>query len=416
MADPTQLQGQIFQTFGQGVTGIDYSDISRGIQQDREFKRKEIDSLYDVGAELDASAYSALQGEMGSILDQIDANELIAGTPEFRRAQSRLNTLATDLKQTQDLTQGVLRDASNNPQNVSYIVNDEQGNPVDLGYEGLIEAARGFGTGNYSNPEQYISGGSQFLSGIGERIDENDLRRNVQQSVDADVKRAFEEIGLEGSELKEKIFAYRNGLVDLKKKLGNEAFNAIRDNNKQRYQEGIRSKYAIDRGRNAVDQGKNVEDYANEYIEGFIPRAQSDVSQFTVPAPRSTAADRRRGETLERQRNAAKDVKAAVHKLQTEGDIRPVSEYLNAYGYEVDVDTDTNTLTIASTRNNEERVIDLRDARAIYNAMGDIDDNISREAIDYWDYDPETGVTSVGGVEVQTDVDGGQNQDPLGIL
>lgn len=283
MADPTQLQGQIFQTFGQGLTGIDYNSISSGIEKDRDFKRKELDSLYDVGAELDANAFRALQGELGGIYDKIESNDLIAGTPEFRAAQRRLTSIATDLKQTQDLTQSVLRDASSNPQNVSYIVEDEEGNPIDLGYSGLIDAARSFGGEKFGRPEDYLGAGSQFLSKIGERIDENDLRRSVQQSVEADVKRAFEEIGLDGSELDTKMDNYRSGLVDLRKELGEESFNAIRDNNKQRYQEGIRSKYAIDKNRNAVEKGKNVDDYATEYVEGFIPRAKSDVSRVTTP-------------------------------------------------------------------------------------------------------------------------------------
>ena len=287
MADPTQLQGQIFQTFGQGLTGIDYNSISSGIEKDRDFKRKELDSLYDVGAELDANAFRALQGELGGIYDKIESNDLIAGTPEFRAAQRRLTSIATDLKQTQDLTQSVLRDASSNPQNVSYIVEDEEGNPIDLGYSGLIDAARSFGGEKFGRPEDYLGAGSQFLSKIGERIDENDLRRSVQQSVEADVKRAFEEIGLDGSELDTKMDNYRSGLVDLRKELGEESFNAIRDNNKQRYQEGIRSKYAIDKNRNAVEKGKNVDDYATEYVEGFIPRAKSDVSRFTVPEPKN---------------------------------------------------------------------------------------------------------------------------------
>lgn len=292
MADPTQLQGQIYQTFSQGVDGYDPREVQGALRRDQNYKREQLKSLYDVTADLDAASMSALKNELDGIYSKIDSGELNLATPAFTAAKSRLNSTAIGLKETQDMTQQTLADAAKNPENVSYIVTDEYGRKKDLGYEGLVTAMSDFSSGQYERPEEYITTGSSALSNVGRRVDEQDLEKSVRKSVNEDVENYIRSKGMDEKEVKKQMYAYRTGARSIVDQMPEPVRTKIAEDNYMRFQNMLGAQFATVNARENLPQDDDEQSWGKRYIKEFVPTAVGDVDDFTQPRFISDKSDR----------------------------------------------------------------------------------------------------------------------------
>jgi deoxyhypusine synthase len=190
------LVNPITQAYSKSATGFDYGEVRDALKQDRDYKRQQIKSFYDITADLDAAAYSAIKSEIDQVSEKIDKNKLKVNTPEFQQIMGRVRATATGLKETQDLVKKVSQEYAKDPNKFAYI-SGEQGLEVDEGFEGFMRRMSEASSKKYETPEEYIQGLTSEIGRVQNRVDERLFSHDVQKILADEINLAKQAVSMQ---------------------------------------------------------------------------------------------------------------------------------------------------------------------------------------------------------------------------
>jgi len=281
--------------YGKGVTGFDPQQVQKSIKQEVDFQRQERKSLYDIGKDLDAAAWSAFETDFTGLVDKINNNEIKVGGAEFYAEQQRLKALANGLKQTQDLVTSVMKEGVKNPDGYVYIQQDEDGRIIDRGFEGLATELANISSAQYGTPQQYIDAvTTPVTQGLQKRIDPRQLNTDMEKAAEKATARLFEGVDVTRAAIKamgeaKKIGQGQNYLM-IPKELGDkvdEVKNFLIDT----FSPALEQEYAVERRKGTIGKDITLDEYKEDRVLGYIQRSKAEFQTFRdffAPQPRQT--------------------------------------------------------------------------------------------------------------------------------
>jgi hypothetical protein len=103
MADEARLQPLIQSAFGQGVQGLDTTNIQETFTKDIAEKKEQYKTALEIGDDLKFEFRGQIEGQIEDILDKASKGDIKVGSSDWLRATDSLERNAINFKQTQDL-------------------------------------------------------------------------------------------------------------------------------------------------------------------------------------------------------------------------------------------------------------------------------------------------------------------------
>jgi hypothetical protein len=379
----------ISRAYGNSATGFDYGAVRQAAKDDRDFKRKELKSFYDITADLDAAAASSMRAMIDEISNKIDSNELRIGTGDWERNMSRLRSLAGGLKETQDLQKKVMKSFVDNPNSFLY-VGGQKGFELDEGFEGFMREASRLSSMEFSTPEEYIQNSANFLSKVQPTVDMKSALAGMSKIIEEELQAAENATLINAKGYKDVV-------------IGNKTFRQVPVNiasaierSKQRikamYPQAIEQMAIRGRTFGVLPQESENISAAEQLIADMIPEErmkQFEATNPTIRTLRAEKAPRAEGKpsiTPEEQSFADK-VAAAALKSTKEFDVSPIQEFVSPFGVDVKIKGDKFVFTkraesaAGKKYDKEVRSVVVGDMDGLYQALSEINSNVKFQAI-----------------------------------
>lgn len=388
--DATKLIPLIEKAYGKDTVAdsFDFGAINDQFNKEKAEKKAEVKSMTEIGADLDAARYSQIEGGLNDLMEQAKNGSIVVGSPEWVAKVSQWKTGAGHLKQAADLDAGITKMAYENPDTFQYITQDENGVIVNTGLKGYKRDLTALNNQEFADPQARVEAEAK----IGQRV----------SVADRSVEDAYKRLQNEANDLNKELNKSANEVSKrVKVTLGSEVFeitSQIDEEHTQQVVDMFVNQFAEDlggeyaklaaQGRIPKDEkGKDLTptEYINRQVKAFITRGEKKTTIMRRPAPKTS---KKPSGLSSQQIESARNVKEDVSKLQNTKDPKFITDYISGSGFTATVKDGSLIISeIGRTKGETVRpshIIDLSgDARAIYDAIAEINGDISREAIDY---------------------------------
>jgi hypothetical protein len=373
-----RLQSQIQQAYGQGIQGTDISDITEYYGGEVKRKREEYKSALDIGSDLTEKYYNKIGDDLNSIIESASRGELEVGSPQWNKQVQMFKNKALQSKQLQDQYKEREDLLLENPDKTAFY-EEIDGEMVDTGYEGFLRNWNQMLDKDYEN--------------FGEMVNEHATMLQKATVLPQGVTEGYKDLRFAAKGLQEELFDGKlpvmkrevsvgsgNVIVSATTTLSEEDTQRAVDSLYDQFSETIAADYYKRKG-NGQNLGMTVEEYVGQTISDMLPKQRVETS-----SERFTTYKSGKG-VSKKDIETARNVKEDVAKLQKTKDPKYILDYVSGNDFRAEIDGDYLMLyELGRSAGQEDRLtkeISLSgDAQAIYDAISDINPNISREAID----------------------------------
>lgn len=400
MPQEQALLPYIDKAFGTNVQAPDMSTFRDTFTEDSKMKREEYKSVSQIGSELDAQSYKQIEGKIKGMLEKARRGELKVNSGDWVQQSGDTIAAASQLKEAEKLRKEYQEQFLSKPDQMVFM-EEVNGEVVDTGLQGYLRAQENLMGQEYESPYELVQKQAEMLQRA------QMLPVGVQQGIQALRNDAIKTSAL-------LVQAGRGAVKPVSVNSGNVTFeietNADPDEVKEmvgtlRAQHGqsLAAQYRRTGG-SSGNQGLTEAQYVDQNIADMMITAARQYQIRSTPSPttRNTGATPKEMET-------AKDVKPNVARAQSENNPSHINEYLRGNGFEARTRGGMwEIVEYGKSKDENARVISVvnpNNANEIYDAIAANNKNISRDAIDMFTFEGESGAENPQQREVRSEAD-----------
>jgi hypothetical protein len=393
--EEARLQPLIQSAFGQGVQGLDTTNIQETFTKDIAEKKEQYKTALEIGDDLKFEFRGQIEGQIEDILDKASKGDIKVGSSDWLRATDSLERNAINFKQTQDLGDEISAALRDKPDSTSVLI-EVDGKMVDVGLSGFLaeqKKALAEGLAEGGSPDKVMNN----LANLAQKV----------QYHEVGVSEGMENARTTASEVSKMLMGgvgdpENRAVTYSSPKLGNIEM-LITTNLPQEDVDiavatlGDQFGDVIGRSYDKIPISERGEETKEKYVarvlEGMLNKKVVKAANLTDK--NSTKTDK--SSLTNAQLIRAKNIKPTVNKAQKTQNPIILNEYFRGNGYEV-VEGENglwDVIVRGKAIGEESRIVDSfnpAQAEEIYNAIANWG-KIKREMIDAFDYVDENPMT-----------------------
>jgi hypothetical protein len=389
MADEARLQPLIQSAFGQGVQGLDTTNIQETFTKDIAEKKEQYKTALEIGDDLKFEFRGQIEGQIEDILDKASKGDIKVGSSDWLRATDSLERNAINFKQTQDLGDELSAALRDKPDS-NHVLIEVDGKMLAVGSSGFAaEQQRILAEGG--SPDQVMNNLAKLYESVQfDAVGVSEGMENARTTASEVSKMLMGGVG----DPENRAVTYSSP------KLGNIEMLITTNLPTEDVEIAVATlgdQYGDVIGRSydkipISERGEETkEKYVARVLEGMLNKKVVKAANLTDKNSTKT----NKSSLTNAQLSRAKDVKPTVYKSQQDDNPVILNKYFRGNGYEVVKGEGSlwDVVVRGKAKGEDGRIIDSfnpNQAEEIYNAISNWGKDIDREAIDQFEFNAST--------------------------